>query len=146
MDPDLREAKLTLELVQEQRLPAIVKAQNEAVSVILQVLYFLQRGHVRFLMGDYKARVLEAHGHDAFTAKVKTEKPGKDGLPRSIHDVNPSNPTPGQTVDICRETMTREHWVPMMKVRNSTTIVMVKVNRLTPMFSPPHNRKDLSPQ
>ncbi len=82
---------------------AIVKAQNEAVTVILQVLYFLQRGHVQFLMGDSKARVLEAHGRDAFTAKVRTKKPGKDGLPRSIHDVDPSNPTPGQTVDMSQD-------------------------------------------
>ncbi len=84
-------------------MPAIVKAQNEVVSVILQVLYFLQRGHVQFLMGDYKARILETHGHDAFTAKVKTKKPGKDGLPRSIHDVDPSNPTPEQTVDMSQD-------------------------------------------
>ncbi len=84
-------------------MPAIVKAQNEAVTVILQVLYFLQRGHVQFLMGDYKARVLEAHSHDAFTAKVRTQKPGKDGLPRSIHDVDSSNPTPGQTVDMSQD-------------------------------------------
>ena len=81
-------------------MPAIVKALNEAVSVILQVLYLLQRGHVKFLIGDYKTRILEAHGHDAFTTKVKTKKLGRDGLPRSIHDVNPSIPTPGQTVDM----------------------------------------------
>ena len=37
-------------------------------------------------MGDYRTRVLEAHGHDAFTAKVRAHKLGKDGLPRSIHD------------------------------------------------------------
>jgi hypothetical protein len=67
-------------------LPAIVKAKDEAVSTILQVLYFLQQGHVQFLMGDYRTRVLEAHGHDAFTVKVRTQKLGKDGLPRSIHD------------------------------------------------------------
>ena len=91
MNPDLFIAKLTLKVVQEQRLPAIVKALNEAVSVILQVLYFLQQGHVQFLMGDYKARVLEAHGHDAFTVKVKTKKLGKDGLPRSIHDTTTVN-------------------------------------------------------
>ncbi len=53
-------------------------------------------------MGDYRARVLEAHGHDAFTAKVKTKKPGKDGLLRSIHDVRSSNPT-GQTVDMSQD-------------------------------------------
>jgi hypothetical protein len=46
VSPDLRTAKLTLEVVQEQRLPAIVKAKDEAVSTILQVLYFLQQGHV----------------------------------------------------------------------------------------------------
>ena len=73
---DLRTAKLILEDFQEQQLPAIVKAQNEAVSVLL-VLYFLQQGHAQFLMRDYRARVIEAHGPDAFTSKVKTRKPGK---------------------------------------------------------------------
>jgi hypothetical protein len=86
VSPDLRTAKNTLDLVREQRLPAIVKAKDEAVSTILQVLYFLQQGHVQFLMGDYRTRILEAHGHDAFTVKVRTQKPGKDGLPRAIHD------------------------------------------------------------
>ena len=104
VDHDLATAKLTLELVQEQQLLAIIKAQNEAVSTLLQVLYFLQQGHVQFLVGDYKARVIDAHGHDAFTAKVKTKKPGKDGLPRSIHDVsNVSTPPPDGTVDMTHE-------------------------------------------
>ena len=104
VDHDLATAKLTLELVQEQQLLAIIKAQNEAVSTLLQVLYFLQQGHVQFLIGDYKARVIDAHGHDAFTAKVKTKKPGKDGLPRSIHDVsNVSTPPPDGTVDMTHE-------------------------------------------
>ena len=67
-------------------MPAIVKAKDEAISTILQVLYFLQQGHVHFLMGDYRARILEAHGHDAFTVKVRAQKLGKNGLPRSIHD------------------------------------------------------------
>jgi hypothetical protein len=84
-------------------LPAIVKAKNEAISTILQVLYFLQQGHVQFLMGDYKARVHEAHGHDAFTVKVRAKKLGKDGLPRSIHDVDLSNPAPGSTVDMSQD-------------------------------------------
>ena len=101
---DLRAAKLSLETVQERLLPAMVKAQNEAVSVLLQVLYFLQQGHVQFLMKDYRARVLEAHGNDAFTSKVKTKKPGKDGLPRPIHDVaNKSTPTSERTVDMTLE-------------------------------------------
>ena len=101
---DLRAAKLSLETVQERLLPAMVKAQNEAVSVLLQVLYFLQQGHVQFLMRDYKARVTEAHGNDAFTSKVKTKKPGKDGLPRPIHDVaNKSTPTSERTVDMTLE-------------------------------------------
>jgi hypothetical protein len=99
---NLFSARLSLEVVQEQQLPAIIKAQNEAVSTLLQVLlYFLQQGHVHFLIGDYKARVIDAHGHDAFTAKVRTKKPGKDGLPRSIHDVsNVSIPPPERTVDM----------------------------------------------
>ena len=104
VDHDLFAAKLTLEVVQEQQLPAIIKAQNEAVSTLLQVLYFLQQGHVQFLVGDYRARVIDAHGHDAFTAKVRTKKPGKDGLPRSIHDVgNVSTPPPDGTVDMTHE-------------------------------------------
>ena len=104
VDHDLFKAKLTLEVVQEQQLPAIIKAQNEAVSTLLQVLYFLQQGHVQFLVGDYRARVIDAHGHDAFTAKVRTKKPGKDGLPRSIHDVgNVSTPPPDGTVDMTHE-------------------------------------------
>ncbi len=98
---DLRSAKLSLEIFQGQQLPAIIKAQNEAVSTLLQVLYFLQHGHVQFLMGDYKARVIDAHGHDAFTAQVKTKKPGKDGLPHPIHDVgNVSTPPSERTVDM----------------------------------------------
>ncbi len=85
-------------------MPAIIKAQNEAVSTLLQVLYFLQQGHVQFLIGYYKARVIDAHGHDAFTAKVRSKKPGKDGLPRSIHDVNnTSTPPPGQTIDMSQD-------------------------------------------
>ena len=104
VSPDIRSAKLSLEVVQERQLPAIVKAQNEAVSVLLQVLYFLQQGHVQFLMRDYRARVIDAHGNDAFTAKVKTKKPGKDGLPRPIHDVtNNSTPPSERTVDMTRE-------------------------------------------
>jgi hypothetical protein len=101
---DLRAAKLSLEAVQERQLPAIVKAQSEAVSVLLQVLYFLQQGHVQSLMKDYRARVLETHGNDAFTSKVKTKKPGKDGLPRQIHNVtNKSTPPSERTVDMTRD-------------------------------------------
>jgi hypothetical protein len=101
---NLSSAKLSLEIVQEQHLPAIIKAQSEAVSVLLQVLYFLQLGHVQFLVGEYKARVIDTHGPDAFTAKVKTRKPGKDGLPRPIHDViNRSAPPLEQTVDMTTE-------------------------------------------
>ncbi len=103
MDHDLRSARLYLEFIQEQRVPAIVKTQNEAVSVLLQVLYFLQHGHVQFLIGDYKARVMYAHGHDAFTTKVRTKKLGRDGLPRSIHDINTSTPPPGQTVGMSQD-------------------------------------------
>ena len=82
----MRTAKNTLDLVREQRLPAFVKAKDEAVSTILQVLYFLQQGHLQFLLGDYRTRIFEAHGHDALTVRVRTQKPGRDGLPHAIHD------------------------------------------------------------
>jgi hypothetical protein len=103
VDSDLRGAKLALEFVQEQSLPRIVKAQSDAVSTLLQVLYFLQQGHVQFLMGDYKARVLEAYGSDAFAKKAKTKKLGKDGLPRAVHDVNPPPKTPEVIVDMSQD-------------------------------------------
>jgi hypothetical protein len=101
VNSDVRKATLVLKIIQEQNLPAIVKAQNEAVSTLLQVLYFLQQGHVQFLIGDYKARVIDAHGADASDNKRnKAPKLGKDGRPRAIHDVNESTPTPGQIVDM----------------------------------------------
>ena len=101
---NLGSAKLSLEVVQEQHLPAIVKAQKEAASILLQVLYFLHQGHVQFLIGDYKARVFDAHGPEAFTAKVRRTKLGKDGMPRPIRDVvNKSSPTSEQTVDMTHD-------------------------------------------
>ncbi len=69
VDSDVRSARLALEIIEEQNLPAIIKARNEAVSTLLQVLYFLQQGHVQFLIGDYKTRVIDAYGPDAFTAR-----------------------------------------------------------------------------
>jgi hypothetical protein len=100
VDSDHRRAKILLQMIQGQHLSTIIKARNEAVSTLLQVLYFLHQGHVQFLIGDYKARVIDAHGHDAFSTKVRTKKLRRDGLPRSIHDVNTSTPTPGQNVDM----------------------------------------------
>ncbi len=68
-------------------------------------LKFLQKlSLLQFLMVEYKTRVIDAHGPDAFTAKVKTRKPGRDGLPRAIHDVtNRSAPPQEQTVDMTVE-------------------------------------------
>jgi hypothetical protein len=100
VDSDVRSARLVLEIIQEQNLPAIIKAQNEAVSTLLQVLYFLQQGHVQFLIGDYKARVIGVYGPDTFTARVKAKKLGKDGLPRKVHDVNVTPQSSGQIVDM----------------------------------------------
>ena len=57
VDTDVERAKAVLAFVEEQHLPAINKLQDEAVSVLLQVLYALHQGRVQFLMGDYKARL-----------------------------------------------------------------------------------------
>jgi hypothetical protein len=54
-------------------------------------------------MRDYRTRVLEAHGHDAFTVKVRTQKLGKDGLPRAIHDMTTVSPGVGQDESMSRE-------------------------------------------
>jgi hypothetical protein len=100
VDSNLFTARLILEVVQELNLPVITKAQNEAVSTVLQVLYFLQHGHVQFLVGDYKTRVLDAYGPDAFATRIKAKKLGKDVLPREVRDVNV--PPPDEVIDMSR--------------------------------------------
>jgi hypothetical protein len=85
VDDDLDAAKFTLKRVEEKVVPTLVKLECDATSVLLQVLYALHRGHVQFLMADYKSRILEAYPH-AF-AKVRPPKLGKDGLPKGITDV-----------------------------------------------------------
>ncbi len=48
VDTDVERAKAVLALVEQQHLPAIMKLQDEAVSVLLQVLYALHQGRVQF--------------------------------------------------------------------------------------------------
>jgi hypothetical protein len=50
---DLDDAKLILKRVEEKVVPALVKLECEATSVLLQVLYSLQQGHIQTLMADY---------------------------------------------------------------------------------------------
>jgi hypothetical protein len=96
---DLDDAKFTLKRVEEKVVPALVKLEREATSVLLQVLYALHRGHVQFLMTDYKSRIIEVYP-DAFHAfahlagrvfyaprvqRIRTDKPcqivtGSDGV------------------------------------------------------------------
>jgi hypothetical protein len=70
VDDDVSEARKILKTVSEQCLAVILRAQREAVSVLIQVLYSLHQGHVPLLIGDYKARVLDTHGPDAFPQRV----------------------------------------------------------------------------
>ncbi len=88
MDDDVAEARKILKYVQETCFAAIVQAQRKAVSVLLQVLYFLQQGHVQFLMGDYRARVLDADGADAFP---KAPRPGTVAVVH-VRDIRPPAP------------------------------------------------------
>jgi hypothetical protein len=97
VDTDVERAKAVLALVEEQQLPAIIKLQDEAVSVLLQVLYALHQGRVQFLMGDYKARVIEAHGQEAFPSR-------RNRPPRAIQDVYAPAPKSEQVrVDLAKE-------------------------------------------
>jgi hypothetical protein len=52
VDDDVAEARKILKYVQDTCLDRILQAQRNAVSVLLQVLYFLHQGHVQFLMGN----------------------------------------------------------------------------------------------
>jgi hypothetical protein len=54
VDDDLDNAKFILKRVEETVVPALVKLECEATSVLLQVLYALHRDHVQFLMADYR--------------------------------------------------------------------------------------------
>jgi hypothetical protein len=99
---DLRSAKLSLEIIQEQQLPAIIKAQSEAVSTLLQVLYFLQLGHVQIVPhGRLQGARNRCSWSRCFHRQGENKETGKNGLPRSIHDVgNVSTPTQERTVDM----------------------------------------------
>ncbi len=102
VDTDVERAKAVLAFVEEQQLPAIIKLQDEAVSVLLQVLYALHQGRVQFLMGDYKTRVIEAHGREAFPSRVLNRN--KDRPPRAIQDVHVPAPKSEQVrVDLAKE-------------------------------------------
>ncbi len=94
VDDDAAEACKILKTVQETCLTAIVQAQRKAVSVLLQVLYFLHQGHVQFLMGDYKARVLDAHGPDAFPKNVP--RPGVFAIVHALGTFAPLLQTPSR--------------------------------------------------
>ena len=95
VDDDVAEARKILKYVQETCFVAIMQAQRKAVSVLLQVLYFLQQGHVQFLMGDYRARVLDAHGADAFP---KAPRPGTVAVVH-VRDIRPPAPNNEQEED-----------------------------------------------
>jgi hypothetical protein len=102
VDADVERAKAVLASVEEQHLPAIIKLQDGAVSVLLQVLYALYQGRVQFLMGDYKTRVIEAHGREAFPSRVSNRN--KDKPPRAIQDVHVPAPKLEQArVDLTNE-------------------------------------------
>jgi hypothetical protein len=79
-------------------VPAIVKLESEAPSVLLQVLYALHLGHVQFLIKDYKSRITEAYPN-AF-AKIRPPRLGKDGLPLRIKDIGSTANSSNNTVDM----------------------------------------------
>jgi hypothetical protein len=90
VDDDVAEVRKILKTVQETCLAEIVQAQRKSVSVFLQVLYSLHQEHVQFLIGDYKARVLETHGPDAFSKRVL-----RQGVVDIVHarDIRPARDT-----------------------------------------------------
>jgi len=95
---DVEDAKFTLKSVEEKVLPALFKLECESPSVLLQVLYSLQRGHVQFLAADYKSRIIEAYPH-AF-AKIRPPKLGKGGQPLKITNVGITDGSSGDLVDM----------------------------------------------
>jgi len=98
VDDDLDDAKFILKRVEEKVMPALCKLEHEATSVLLQVLYSLHRGHVQFLMADYKSRIIDAYPY-AF-AKVRPPRLGKDGQPLKITDVGVTDGSSDNLVDM----------------------------------------------
>ena len=98
VDDDLDDAKLVLKRVEEKVAPALVKLECEATSVLLQVLYALHRGHVQFLMTDYKSRIIDAYPN-AF-ARVRSPRLGKDGQPLKITNIGVTDSSSGNLVDM----------------------------------------------
>jgi hypothetical protein len=103
VDADVERAKAVLALVEDQHLPIINnRLQEEAVSVLLQVLYFLHQGRVQFLVNDYRARLIEAHGQGALPKKAPG--PGRNRPPRVIQDIHVPAPNSEQArVDLTKE-------------------------------------------
>jgi hypothetical protein len=95
---DLVDAKFILKRIEDKFMPTIVKLECEATSVLLQVLYALHRGHVQFLMADYRSRIIEAYPN-AFI-KIRLPRLGKDGLPLQIRDVGLNTNSSDNTVDM----------------------------------------------
>ena len=95
---DLDDAKFTLKRVEEKVVPSFVKLEREATSVLLQVLYALHRGHVQFLMTDYKSRIIEVYPN-AFP-KLRTTKLGKDGRLLKITNVGITDGSSDNLVDM----------------------------------------------
>jgi hypothetical protein len=75
-------------------LPTINRLQEEAVSVLLQVLYFLHQGRVQFLANDYRARLIEAHGQGVLPKKAPG--PGRNRPSRVISDIHVPAPNSEQ--------------------------------------------------
>ncbi len=103
VDVDVERAKTVLALVDDQHLPTINRLQEEAVSVLLQVLYFLHQGRVQFLANDYRARLIEAHGQGALPKKASGL--GKNRPPRAIQDIHhvPAPKSEQARVDLTKE-------------------------------------------
>jgi hypothetical protein len=100
VNDDVAEARKILKTVQDTCLDRILQAQCNAVSVLLQVLYFIHQGHVQFLMANYRSRVLDAHGPDAFP---KVPRPGAMAVVH-VRDIRPLAPNNEQEeVDMTRE-------------------------------------------
>ena len=102
VDADVERAKAVLAVVEDQHLPTINRLQEEAVSVLLQVLYFLHQGRVQFLVNDYRARLIEAHGQGALPKKAPG--PRRNRPPRVIQDIHVSAPNSERArVDLTKE-------------------------------------------
>jgi hypothetical protein len=110
--PDIAAALQPYLHVRDEILVNIGNRMKTAVSVLLQVLYSLQQGHVRYLLKEYRNNLVDQFGPNALppervgtTARRSVKPRARSEPPRDRHALGeePSKVEDGTTIDVDME-------------------------------------------